>query len=107
MVGCLLNNVLGLEKILRHQLTVVVLEAIQNVCHGVVDSFFSVADIHRVRFLDCGNYLLHGSLIYSCHFMNQKQFLGVCNPHVGIFVGGCAVQDDELTRVSWLDKESG
>ena len=108
LVGCLLDNVLALEKLVRHQLTVVVLEKSYHVHHGVIDWVCCpVADIQEIRFLDHVNGLLHESLLYSHDFLKHTHFLGVSDPHVGICVGGCAVRDDDRTKVIWVEKRSG
>ena len=91
-----------------HQLTVLVLQASQYIRHGVVDLIGrTVADICKVSFLDCVSNLLHKSLLHSCHLSEKTHFFGVCDPHVGICVGGCSIWDDEQTRVSQVDKGSG
>ena len=35
----------------------------------------------------------HERLLHSCHFSKHTHFIGVCNLHVGICVGGCTVLD--------------
>ena len=83
------------------------MKAVQHVRDGVVDRIgLAVADIREVRFLERGKHLLHKGLLQSCHLSEQTHSLGVCDPHVRICVGSFAVQDDERTRVSWLDKGS-
>ena len=49
---------------------------------------------------------LHKILLHSHHLLGQTHFIGVCDPHVGIHVGSCAIQDDEQTLVSRVDKRS-
>ena len=91
-----------------NQVTVVVLEVNQHVCDGVVDrTSCAFADICEVHFLDCGNNFLQKSLIHSCHLLEQTHSLSVCNSHVEIRVGGCAVLDDKRTRASQVDTVSG
>ena len=88
-----------------NQVTVVVLEVNQHVCDGVVDrTSCAFADICEVHFLDCGNNFLQKSLIHSCHLLEKTHSLGVCDPHVEIFVGGCAIRGGERSRASWVDK---
>ena len=108
IVDRLLDGVFALKELVGPQLTAVVLEVIQHVRHGVVDWIGrAVADIHKVRVLERGNNLLHGSLLHSRHLSEQTHFLGVCDSHAGIRVGSCAVRDDERTRVSRVDEGSG
>ena len=105
MLDCFLDNVLSLEEIVRHQLTVVVLEISKNVSHGVIyEVFCAIADIRDIRLLECGNYLFDKVLIDSRHFSKNKFFLVVGDSHVWVHVGGCDVQDDEWNRVSWVDE---
>ena len=81
-----------------HQLTVVVLKSIKHVCDGVVDRIGrAVVDIRKVHFLDHGIFFLHESLIHSRHLLEQTHYLGVCDPHVGIRMGGCDIRDDQRT----------
>ena len=108
MVCSLLDDVLSFNKIVRQQLTVVVLEVSQQVLHEVVDGFFhAIADIHKIQFLDCGNDLFHKSLLNSCKFSKQTHFVGVRNSHSRIIGGVFDIRDDERTRVSWVDEGSG
>ena len=108
IVDRLLDNVFALRELVGHQMTVVVLKASQQVHGGAVDRIgCAVADIREVRFLDRGNVFLYESLLHYCHLLEQTHSIGVCDPHVGICVGGCAIRDDESTRVSRLDEESG
>ena len=108
MVGCILDDVFTPEELVGHQLALVVLEVSQHVRHSVVDWFHHpVVDIRKVRFLICGNDLLHESLLHSRHFSKQTHSLGVCDPHIGIRVGGFAARYDERTQVIWVDKGSG
>ena len=91
-----------------HQLTVLVLVAIQYIQHGVVDLIGrTVTNIRQVRFLYCVSNLLHKILLHPCHLSEQTHFIGVCDPHVGIHVGGCSIWDDEQTRVIQVEKGSG
>ena len=68
--------------------------SVDDVVHG------PVADIRKICFLDRAKYLLHKSLFHSRHLTEQAHFLGVRDPHIGVYVGGCAVRIDERTRVS-------
>ena len=107
IVDTLLVGVFALEDIMGNQLTLVVLRASQHVRDGAVDRIgLAVVDIREVRALERGNNLLHESLIHSRQLLEQTHSVGVCNPHVEIRLGSCAVQDDERTRVSWLDERS-
>ena len=70
MVCCILNYVLALERCVRNQLTVVVLEASRYVCHCVVDGVYcTIAGIREIRLLNHGNNLLHKRLLNSLHFL--------------------------------------
>ena len=60
IVDHLLDDVFALEELMGHQLTVVGVEVSQHIRDGVVDRIgHAVADICEVRFLGCGNNLLH------------------------------------------------
>ena len=63
----------------------------------LIEFFVRLQISAKVQFLDRGNYFLQKSLIYSRHFSKQAHFLGVRNPHVGIWVISCAVWYDEPT----------
>ena len=66
IVYCLLDDVFALEELVGNQLTVVLLKVSQHVRDSVVDIIGrAVADIREVRFLDCGNNLLHENLLHS------------------------------------------
>ena len=72
----LLDNVLTLKEFMWHQLTVVLLEVSDNVRHGVLDGIsHAVADIREICLLDCGNDLLHKSLLDYRHFAKKNTFL--------------------------------
>ena len=89
IVDCLLDNIFALEDLVGHQLNVVVLKMSQHVRDVVVDRIGrAVADNRKVSFLDCGNFFLHKSLLHYRHLLEQTHSLSVCNPHVGIRVGG-------------------
>ena len=93
-----------LEDIVGHQLTVVFLEASQYVRDGVVDRIGRVVMvISKVHFLDPWKHLLHENLLRSHHLSEQTHFLGVCNPHVGICVVGCAFRDYKRTLLHQAD----
>ena len=69
MVRHFLDNVLALEEFMWNQLTLVFLEASENVSHGVIDGFrCRIVDTRKICLLDCGNDLLHKDLLYSYHF---------------------------------------
>ena len=111
-VSRILDNVIdavfSIKDLLGNQLTVDVLEVSQHVHDGVVDIIGCVAaDIHKVRFLDRGKFLLHKRLLHSRNLSEYTHSLGVCDLHVGIRVSGCDVRDDERTLASWLDEGSG
>ena len=57
----------------------------------------------RYAYLTMETIFLHKSLLHSRHLLEQTHYLGVCDLHVGIHVGGCAVQDNERNRLSWVD----
>ena len=91
-----------------HQLTVVFFEVGDQVCHIVIDGVFrAIMAICEIRFLGGSDNLLHKSLFGSCHFSKQTHLLSVRNLHVRICVGGCAIQDDERTRVSLVANGGG
>ena len=78
MVCCLLDNVLALKEFVRHQLTVVFLEVIEKVPHGVVDGVVrGVEDIREICLLDYGNNLFRKGLLNSHQFAKKMYFLGV------------------------------
>ena len=108
IVDRLLDDVFALEELVGHQPTVVVLKVSQHVHDGVVDRIGrAIADIIEVRLFEYVINLMHKSLLESRHLSEQTHSLGMCDPHVGIHVGGCAVRDDEWNRVSQVDKGSG
>ena len=78
MVDRLLDNVFVLGEIVGHQLTLVVLEVIQDVRDGVVDRIgHTVVDIHKVSFIYRGKNVMHESLIHSCNLLEHMHSLGV------------------------------
>ena len=69
MVCLILDDVLVMEELVGHQLTVVVLEVSENILNGVVDRVcHEIADIHEIKLLDRGDDLLHEGLLDSRHF---------------------------------------
>ena len=87
-----------------NQLTVVFLKVRKYARNGVINGVCGpVADIRQICSLDRANDLLHEILFHSCHFMEQAQFIGVRDPYVGVFMGSCAVCNDERTLVSRVD----
>ena len=78
MVRRLIDDVLALDKFMRHQLTIVLLEVSENVSHSVVDGFCRViVYIREISLLDYAKNLLHEGLLDSRHFEKYMHFLGV------------------------------
>ena len=108
VVNCLLGDVLPFKYLVRHQLTVVVLQMCEYACHGVVYGVCCpVADICQISFLGRANNLLDKILLHPCYLMKEEHFLGVRDLRIGVRVGGRSVRNDERTQVSWLNKSSG
>ena len=108
MVHCLPSDVLSLEKFVGHQLTIFFLKVSYDICHGLVYGVSrAITDIHEIRFLKCGDDLLHGRFLDSRHFLKHTHFLRVSDSHVRICVVGCSVCDDERTCLSQVNKGSG
>ena len=62
-------NVLVLKEFVWKSLSVIVLNICKEIGHGVVDIIFgSIADIHDIRLLNCGENLLYKEILKSCHF---------------------------------------
>ena len=102
------NDVLPFKELVWHQLTVVFLRLRDYACHGVVYGVCRpVADICQIIYIDRAKTLLDEILFHSRHLTEQGHFLGVCDPHIGFCVGGCAAKNDERTRVSRINKGSG
>ena len=78
MVHHLIEYALVLKDFMWHQLTVVVLEASENIIHGVIDGIsYAIEDICEILLINCGDSLLDKVLIDSYHFAKKVHFLSV------------------------------
>ena len=79
----LIDDVLTLREFTRNQMPVVFLQVREDVIHGIVDGICcAIANICRIRLLECGNIIFNKGLLDSRPFEKETHFFGVCYSHV-------------------------